>query len=125
MRKEFIPFYISRAVLSVVFSLVVFGVSWKAMLSAIVFFTLFLLYLHSGWFSIDPSRPLTPIRRDERAKEIQRKALIAAVTVGLLLYVILPQANTYRGLSLIAGPLALSFGVITYFITQFILLARA
>jgi hypothetical protein len=120
MRKEFIPFYISRAVLSVVFS-----VSWKAMLIAIGLFILFLLYLHSGWFSIDPSQPLTPIRRDERAKEIQRKALIAAVMVGLLLYVILPRANTYLDLSLIAGPLALSFGVITYFVTQFILLARA
>jgi hypothetical protein len=81
--------------------------------------------LHSGWFCVDPSHRLTPIRRDERARQIQRKALIAAVAMGLLIYGILTQATDLLDLSLVAGPLALSLGVITYFVTQFVLLARA
>jgi hypothetical protein len=125
MKKAFVPYYVSRALLSVLFSLVVFGLSWKALLAAVVFFALFLLYLHSGWFRVDPSRPLTPLRRDERAKEAQRKALIAAVVVGMLLYVCLPLVNTRLGLSILSGPISLSLGVLTYFVTQFILLARA
>jgi hypothetical protein len=125
MKKAFVPYYVSRALLSVLFSLVVFGLSWKALLAAVVFFALFLLYLHSGWFCVDPSRPLTPLRRDERAKEAQRKALIAAVVVGMLLYVCLPLVNTRLGLSILSGPISLSLGVLTYFVTQFILLARA
>jgi hypothetical protein len=124
MKKEYIPFYISRTLLSVGISLAVFGISLKALIMTIALFALFLLYLHSGWFSIDTSHPLTPIRRDERAREIQRKALIAAVVVGLLLYVFLPQANTHFGLSMVAGPVSISVSILTYFVTQFILLAR-
>ncbi len=125
MRKEFIPFYLSRAALSAIFAVLVLGLSWKAILLAIALFGGFLLYLHSGWFHVDPSHRLTPIRRDERARQIQRKALIAAVAMGLLIYGILTQASDLLDLSLVAGPLALSIGVITYFVTQFVLLARA
>jgi hypothetical protein len=125
MKKEFIPYYVSRGLLSALFSFLVFGISWKALLASIVFFALFLLYLHSGWFSIDPSHPLSPLHRDERAKDIQRKALIAAIVVGLLLYIFVPLASTRLGLSGLSGPISLSLGVITYFVTQFILLARA
>jgi hypothetical protein len=125
MKKEYILYYVSRCVLSVVFAVAIFGISWKALLAAIGFFGLFLLYLHSGWFSVDPGQPLAPLRRDERAREIQRKSLIAAVVVGLLFYIILPFANTYFGLSMLIGPVSLSSGVLTYFMTQFILLARA
>jgi hypothetical protein len=125
MKKEFVPYYISRALLSVIFSYLVFGISWKALLAAMIFFGLFLVYLHSGWFSVDPSQPLTPLRRDERAKEIQRKSLIGAILVGLLVYLILPLAAARLGLLRQTGPIAFSAGVITYFVTQFILLARA
>ncbi len=124
MRREFIPFYLSRAVLSAIFAVLVLGLSWKAILLAIALFGGFLLYLHSGWFRVDPSHRLTPIRRDERARQVQRKALIAAVTMGLLIYGILTQATDLLDLSLDVGPLALSLGVITYFVTQFVLLAR-
>jgi hypothetical protein len=101
------------------------GVNWQAGLLAVGLFGLFLLYLHSGWFQVDPEHPLTPIRRDDRGKHIQRKALIASVGVGLLIHTILTLASNALGLALAAGPIALSLGVITYFVTQFILLARA
>ncbi len=125
MRREFIPFYLSRAALSAIFAVLVLGLSWKAILLAIALFGGFLLYLHSGWFRIDASRHLTPIQRDERARQIQRKALIAAVIASLPVYVILTRAGDLLDPSLVAGPLALSLGVITYFVTQFVLLARA
>jgi sterol desaturase/sphingolipid hydroxylase (fatty acid hydroxylase superfamily) len=125
MKKEYLPYYISRALLSMGFSALVFGLTWKALLAAVILFALFLLYLHSGWFSIDLSHPLSPLRRDERAREIQRRSLIAAVGVGLAIYVLLPLAASWLTFTLPTGPLALSAGVLAYFAAQFILLARS
>ena len=124
MKKEFLPYYLSRGILSIAISMIIFGLKWGALLSAIILFGLFLLYLHSGWFSVDPNQPLSPLRRDERAKEIQRKSLIAAMIVGLLIFTGIPLINSQFGLAIIAGPVPLALGVITYFVTQFILLAR-
>ncbi len=124
MKKEFLPFYISRAILSSIFSILVMGLTWQALLLAIVFFGGFLLYLHSGWFSVDMSHPFMPLRRDPRGLEIQRKALIASVVFGLLIYLFSSQLTGLIGFPL-SGNLALSIGVITYFVTQFILFARA
>ena len=124
MKREFIPYYLSRAALSAIFAILVMGLAWKAFFFAIVLFGLFVLYLHSGWFLVDPSHPLTPLRRDEHGRQIQRIALITAVVVGILLFVISMQASTFLGTSFVTGPLALSIGVLTYFITQFVLFAR-
>ncbi|MBI5950302.1 MAG: hypothetical protein HY865_01480 [Chloroflexi bacterium] len=111
MKKEFLPYYISRFILSVVFSILVWHFTWTAAVMTFVFFGLFLLYLHSGWFSIDLSTPLYPLRRDSHGQAIQRKALIASVVLGLLLY-------TFAG-SLISGQIALSISILVYFIAQF------
>ena len=123
MKKEFLPYYISRAVLSAVFALLVMGFNRKAVLFAGVLFGLFLLYLHSGWFSIDLRYPLFPLRRDPRGQEIQRKALIASVVAGLLIYLNSSHLSDLVGLPF-SGNIALSIGIITYFITQFILLVK-
>jgi ABC-type microcin C transport system permease subunit YejE len=124
MKRNFLPYYLSRAALSAAFAILVFGLTWKAALFAVVVFGLFLLYLHSGWFRIDPSQPLTPLRRDDRGRDIQRKALIAGVIAGILIYITLTQVSEFIGLSLVAGPLALSLAVLTYFATQFALFGR-
>jgi hypothetical protein len=124
MKKEFLPYYISRAILSAAFSILVIGLSWKAVLLTIVFFGLFLLYLHSGWFSIDLKNPLAPLRRDIHGQLIQRKALIISVVFSLLLYLISLQLSSYLGPVLISGNVALSIGIITYFVAQFILFAK-
>jgi uncharacterized membrane protein len=125
MKKEFLPYYISRAILSATFALLIMGFSWKAVLMTVVFFGLFLLYLHSGWFSIDLRNPLMPLRRDSQGQLIQRKALIISVVVSLLIYLTSLQLSSYLGLSLISGSVAFSIGVITYFIAQFVLFAKA
>jgi hypothetical protein len=111
MKKEFLPYYISRFILSVVFSILVWRFTWMAVLMTLVFFGLFLLYLHSGWFSIDLSTPLYPLRRDSYGQAIQRKALIVSVVIGLLLY-------TFAG-SLISGQIALAISIVVYSMTQF------
>jgi hypothetical protein len=125
MKKEFLPYYISRAMISVGFAVLVLGLNWQAAIAALVIFGFFLLYLHSGWFTIDLKSPLFPLRRDARGQEVQRKALIAAVVVGLLSYLITPQLSRFTGLSLIPGSVILAIAVLTYFIAQFILMARA
>jgi len=125
MRREFIPYYISRFVLSAIFALVIMGFTWKAVLLTLAFFGLFLLYLHSGWFQIDPSHPLTPIRRDERGRQAQRKALIAGIVVGFFVFFLFGPTVGLFDVKNAASLLALSLGILTYFITQFVLLARA
>ena len=97
MKKEFLPYYISRFILSTVFSILVWGFTWTAALMTIVFFGLFLLYLHSGWFSIDLSTPLYPLRRDSHGQTVQRKALIFAVVLGLLLYTFAVPLSSFLG----------------------------
>jgi len=124
MKKEFTPYYISRALLSFLFSILVMGLNWKALVFATVLFGLFLLYLHSGWFSIDLKYPLAPLRRDTRGQEIQRKALIFSVVVGTLIYLSTAPLSGLVGLSL-SGNIAFSIGIIAYFATQFVLFARA
>lgn len=125
MKKVFLPYYISRAILSASFSILMAGFSWKAVLLTAVFFGLFLLYLHSGWFSIDLRNPLMPLRRDSHGQLIQRKALIISIVVGLLIYLASLQYSSYLGLTSIPGNVALSIAVMTYFIAQFVLFAKA
>ena len=124
MKKEFLPYYISRAVLCSALAVLVVGFTWKALLLAGVMFALMLFYLHGGWFRVDPSRPLFPLWRDARGKDIQRKALVAAVASGLLAYMVLAYLPALDRLPN-SGTLALLLGVLVYFLTQFILFARA
>lgn len=123
MKKEFLPYYASRAVFSILLAGLVFGLSWQAGVFAVCLFGLFLLYLHSGWFEIHPETPFTPLRRDLRGKEIQRKALIAAVACGMIFFVISPYLSSWF-ISLEARYLALLIGVLIYFGVQFLLLSR-
>lgn len=125
MKRKYLPYYLSRGVLSLLFALLVMGLTWKAALLAVILFGLFVLYLHSGWFHVDASHPLTPLHRDERGRQIQRKALIAAVAAGLLVYFVSSFAASFTAIPTITGSLALSLGVFTYFIVQFVLFAKA
>lgn len=73
MKREFLPYYISRLILSSIFSVLMLGFNWKALILTLVFFCLFLLYLHSGWFHVDLTNPFLPLRRDSRGQLIQRR----------------------------------------------------
>jgi len=123
MKKEFLPFYISRAVLSFVSSAIMMGFTWKALLLAIFLFGFMLLYLHSGWFSVDLSHPFFPLRRDARGLEIQRKALIASVILATCIYLLSSPLARLFGLTF-SGDMAIPVAVVAYFATQFVLFAR-
>ncbi len=124
MRRTYLPYYLSRAILSALLAILIMGLNWKAGLLSMVLFGFFVLYLHSGWFVVDISQPLTPLRRDMRAQLVQRQALIAAVALGLLSYLGLSQAGALLNFPLAAAQLALAIGVMAYFITQFLLLCK-
>jgi hypothetical protein len=125
MKREYLPYYISRAVISLLFSLLVFGFSWKALFLSVILFGLFLLYLHSGWFSVDVKNPLFPLRRDSRGLMIQRKALIVSIITGLLTYFLLTYLSGFLNLALISGSLAFCFAIVAYFVSQFVFFIRA
>jgi hypothetical protein len=125
MKREFLPYYISRAVLSGLFSLLVFGFSWKALLFSIVLFGGFLLYLHSGWFSVDSKNPLFPLRRDSLGQLVQRKALVISIVAGILTYFSLSYLAGEFGLILLAGNIAFAVATIAYFASQFVFFIRA
>ena len=122
MKKEFFPYYLSRAFLSLLFAILIAGVNWKALLIAAITFGFFLLYLHSGWFQIDTGNPLFPIRRDTRGELVQRKALIFAVLAGILAYVLLPFLSPS---SRSIGQIAFACAIIVYFSSQFLLFSKA
>lgn len=123
--KRYWLYYLSRGFVSTLFGLLIFGLSWKGALAAVVLFGLFLLYLHSGWYQVDPERPLTPLRRDSHGQDVQRKALIAAVAVGMILYGGLKLLPSGIPETFPSGSLAISAGALAYFGTQFYLFLRA
>jgi hypothetical protein len=125
MKREFLPYYISRAIISLLFSLLVFGFNWKALLLSVILFGLFLLYLHSGWFSVDLKNPLFPLRRDSLGLLIQRKALVLSIVAGLLTYISLSYLAGAFDLVLLSGNIVLGVAILTYFASQFALFIRA
>lgn len=125
MKRQFLPYYVSRAVLSVLLSLLALGLTWKAALLAPSFFALFVWYLHSGWFEVDAGQPFFPLRRDERGREIQRRALIAGLVTGVVVFLGLAALPISVPFQLAAGPLGMVLGAAAYFGVQFFLFARS
>jgi hypothetical protein len=124
MKKQFLPYYISRAILSAVFAIIVVGFNWKAILFTAVLFGFFLLYLHSGWFGVDSENPLFPLRRDTRGQLIQRKALIIAIVLGLVTFFSLSLLPNQSDLISISGNISIAMAIIAYFTSQFVLFRR-
>jgi len=120
MIRKFLPYYLSRLILSSLFSILVLGFNWKAIILATLFFGLFLLYLHSGWFQVDLTTPLFPLRRDSRGELIQRKALILSIVVGFSVYLL----SGVLGFAFISGNIAVPVAIIAYFSSQFLLFSR-
>ena len=126
MKRVFIPYYLSRALIAA-------GLGWFAHFSGlstwasaamgVVVFSGFIAYLHSGWFLVDPSNPLFPLRRDERSANVRNRALITAVAVGGILYAagsILGQGSNQA----VNGSLAFAAAVGVYFIVSWWLFSR-
>jgi hypothetical protein len=128
MKRELVPYYISRAILSAglgAFFVLIGRWTWYAALCmGILMFGLFLWYAHSGSYLIDPSTPLTPLRRDARGKDIRNRALVIAVAVGGVGYVLLSLLELVLPSPPELGGLAIFMGVIVYFAASIWLFAR-
>jgi len=123
MNKKLFPYYLSRALLSAVVAILLFGLSWQALVAGLVFFGLFLFYLHSGWFAIDETRPLFPLRRDAFGREAQRQALILALATVAVLYLVLSRVLGASPGS--TASILLPVGAVVYFLAEWIFFARA
>ena len=117
MKRELIPYYVSRAFLSALVGLLVSsgGEIWLGVLIGLVAYVGFIWYAHSGWYLIDPTNPLFPLRRDARGEAIRDRAVVLSVAVGGFAY--LGLSITLRALSIEAnvGSWAFMAGVAAYF----------
>ena len=81
-------YYLSRALLAGIAAAIAWSATHRVWLAAgtwLVTMAVFVWYARSGHFVVDPDRPLTPLRRDEREQAITyRAATYAFVTVMLL-----------------------------------------
>jgi hypothetical protein len=118
MKSELVPYYVSRGILSILIGVVIFwGGSpwWLALLIGILVFAGFLWYAHSGFYLIDTSQPLTPLRRDARGKAIRDRAVVIAVVVGAAVYLALSLAGLVLPHALPPLSLSVPAAVIAYF----------
>ncbi len=121
MKKELMPYYLSRAVLSIAFVLAFIylgGATWMGVSLGIVSFAGFIWYAHNGRYLVDPSSPLTPLRRDARGKVIRDRAAVAGISVGGVAFFLLFLARNLLGWSVNLDSISLLVGVITYFVVS-------
>ena len=118
MKRVLIPYYVSRAVLSALFgAFFVFNghAWWLGLLMGLLLYAGFIFYAHSGRYVIDPSTPLTPLRRDAWGNAIRDRAVVWAVGAGGAVFAVLSLAGVIFQITIAAGSLALISGVIVNF----------
>lgn len=121
MKRELTLYYISRAVMAVVFGYLVASSSsiWLGVLLGSITFVGFIWYAHSGWYLIEPSTPLYPLRRDKRGEAIRDKAVLMAVTAAFLFYAVFSRIAGIFSLAVPVGSWAFVLGSITYFAVSY------
>lgn len=128
MKRELLPYYISRAIISAglgIFVVLNGGWSWWAGTAmGILGFVVFLWYAHSGYYLLDLSTPLFPLRRDARSIAIRNQALVVAVGVGGVSYALLSLLKIVVPLPSNLGTWVFSLGVVVYFVATNWLFAR-
>ncbi len=126
MRRELIPYYASRAVLSAVLGLIV-GLStsaWVGVLTGLVACAGFLWYAHSGRYLVDTRSPLFPLRRDDRGRSIRDRAVVIAVAVTGVTFALLSiAARVQPGFDQV-GSVAVALGIVSYFVVSTWLFSR-
>jgi hypothetical protein len=118
-------YYLSRAVVSIVFGgllYLVSGYAWVGLLAAVLAFGTFVFLSRSGRYRVNPQQGVTALRRDERTQQVnQRSGRTAWVVVtilgsGLVLYYgLLAPGDVPTGL---LGGVLLT-GLLAYYISDF------
>lgn len=121
MKRELLPYYLSRALLSALLGYIISGGIgiWWGIAMGLVVFVGFVWYAHSGWFLVDTSNPIFPLQRDARGKAIRDRAVVLAVAIGGLAYFILSVISMVTSYELRAGSLSLALGVLGYFFISY------
>ncbi len=112
-------YYISRAAIAAVAAVIAWLSThsiWLSVGTWLVVMAGFVWYARSGHFTVDPSRPLTPLRRDEREQSITYRAATYAFVVMVLLLAVL-------GFLGFPTQVWLSIAILTGFVVYFV--ARA
>jgi len=121
MKREWLPYYISRGVLSAILTgVLILGGSevWLSLLMGVLVFAGFLWYAHHGPYLVDLSQPLAPLRRDTRGEFIRDRAVVTAVVAGGLAYFVLWLLRLFFPLPQDLGALAMTIGVLVYFVAS-------
>jgi len=116
--KKLLPYYLSRALIAALFGWMIASSSGSVItgiLIGLLIFAGFVYYLHSGRFIVDETHPFFPLRRDEWAKTIHYKALVAALAVGGIAYALINGLNQYSSLPEIPESLVLPAFALIYF----------
>ncbi len=90
--KELTGYYVSRAVVALVAAALAWTATrsiWVTAATGTLTMAAFVWYAHSGHFVMEPNRPLSPLRRDEREETITYQAatygfVVVMLALGLL-----------------------------------------
>lgn len=117
MKRELIPYYVSRAFLSALLGLLISSGNeiWMGVLLGLAVYIGFIWYAHSGRYLIDTANPLFPLRRDDRGMAICDRAVVISVAIGGLAYFGLSIASQLLPIKAHFGSWAFALGVLAYF----------
>jgi hypothetical protein len=119
MKRELSLYYVSRALLSVLFaSIFIFSGDLTPAAGAgfaLLLWAGFIYYAHSGHYVVEPSTPLTPLRRDARGQYVRDRSLLFAVVVGGVSFALLSLTGLVLTLPIMVGPVAMGCAILTYF----------
>ena len=108
--QRLMPYYATRALISLLlgFWAAIALQTWLGgLFIGLLLFAGFLWYAHSGWYQLNPTTPLFPLRRDERGQGIRDQALVAAVAVGGVVFALASVLALVTAPEVNAGILAL------------------
>jgi len=121
MIKELMPYYISRLLFAILFGLLTYfsmNNIWFSLLICLLMFSGFIWYAHNGRYIIDTSKPLTPLRRDDRGKSIRDRSLVMAVLLSSFSYLIFTLINFIYPIYFNFGYFSILIGIIAYFVVS-------
>lgn len=128
-------YWFSRFLLVALLALVMIALGapiWMILLGLALSMAALLLLVRSGRYAIRPESDLLPLRRDERGKDINRRAstygfVVVMVLLGaaILLYAIFPKSPLARRITALdAMQLIIAAGLITRVLSEVVLRQR-
>lgn len=117
--ENFLPYLLTRAAFALILCWTGFGPTLAGAAAFLLLCGLFVLYLKSGWFRVDSSRPLAPLSRDERGQWAQYQALRWSVFIGCLACFAFDALLPGLSLGTSAGHAGFQIAILSYFAVQF------